>query len=75
MGTYVKEVGQKKHRELGETTLGELLPKAWIYIHTAWAKFFFCFFFWGGGWDSIIALSHESEEKLGTKNNLFILQE
>jgi len=38
VGTYIEEVG--------EITLRELLPKAWKYIHTTWAKFIF-YFFWG----------------------------
>jgi hypothetical protein len=33
VGTYVEEVGEKKHWELGKITLGKLLPKAWKYIH------------------------------------------
>jgi len=37
---------RKKHWELGETTLGDLLLKAWRYIHITWANFFFGFF-WG----------------------------
>jgi hypothetical protein len=31
---HVRKGGwRKKHWELGETTLGELFPKAWRYIH------------------------------------------
>jgi hypothetical protein len=71
---HVRKGGwRKKHRELGETTLGELLPKALIYIHTAWAKFFFCFWGAGGGWwDSIIALSPTNLRKKWGLKTIFL---